>query len=308
MMGVGNDLNPKDLEELRVKMNELMTFDKVLEEFIKVSNLVKGVNFLSSWEGYEDAELLGKKMLSHILCAKLLFFPISVKQNGAEYAMETDYSSVHVLLRAAIEAYLTFHFIFIAPKSSEMRDFRFKYWRLNGLKKRVKSETAEISDSELEEEINEKIDRDNQYCQIILDELITNKYFKQRLLEVRDKNKFQQGESERCGYFWNDLANEANFTKCYFKHNYWYLCDFSHSGYISILQQNSEDNEEHIQMSLRNSQATMKILIAIFTFDYLSFFNLSPEKVDELGDLAACQMWSRVGTENIQTVSYTSQF
>jgi len=85
-----------------------------------------------------EAQTLARKLFCHSASALYLSRGTNVEDFPSMEIGFFDPASIHVLTRAALETFLTFHYLFIAPENSEGQDFRYWAWQLGGLCERQK--------------------------------------------------------------------------------------------------------------------------------------------------------------------------
>lgn len=197
----------------------------LIDHFILVANSVKGLT-LQSNVPKRFAEPLAKKTISHIISSLTLFEGTKFKLSDSTYIQTVDFSSIAVLTRAALETYLTFNYIFVTPKENMDKEFRYACWDLAGIIEREEFPT-------LDEE-SEKVKKNEQLLKAQIIKNLTNNIYYQNLTKV-EKGNLHKG-NWRLGKSWKDLAIIAGFQENYFKYLYTYLCSYSHSGRLSILQ------------------------------------------------------------------------
>jgi hypothetical protein len=197
----------------------------LIDHFILVANSIKGLTLQSSVPK-RFVEPLAKKTISHIISSLSLFEGTKFRLSDNTYIQTVDFSSIAVLTRAALETYLTFNYIFVSPKENMDKEFRYYCWDLAGIIEREEFPTLDEQSNKVKR--NEKVIKEQ-----IKKELESNKYY-QKL--SKSEKRFLEKGNWRLGKSWNDLALLAGFNKNYFKYLYSYLCSYSHSGRLSILQ------------------------------------------------------------------------
>jgi len=83
-----------------------------------------------------EAESLARKFFFHCASSLYLARGTVIGDLPSMKVNFVDAASVNVLARAAVESYLTFHYIFGSSISEQERDLRLYSWRLCGLKER----------------------------------------------------------------------------------------------------------------------------------------------------------------------------
>ncbi|MBI9035881.1 MAG: hypothetical protein JEZ03_15575, partial [Bacteroidales bacterium] len=206
-------------------LNHKTELDQLISLFADVINYLKGKE-INRYEGLKFAEGLAKKTFFHICSIYSLANGYRVLLDEKTYIDQIDHSSMSVMLRAALESYLTFNHIFIAPKEEDEIIFRFNCWDYAGFIERrdlypatIEHKQLQKSEAILAERVWEKIERNN--------------YFQR--LSKDAKKKIKRGEWKH--YLkWKDLAVDAKFDEIMFIDMYKYLCSYSHSGRLSVLQ------------------------------------------------------------------------
>lgn len=197
----------------------------LINHFIIVANSIKGLTMQSDIP-LRFAEPLAKKTISHIISAISLFEGTKFNLSDKTYIQTVDFSSIAVLTRAALETYLTFNYVFTSPKEKKDKEFRFYCWDLAGITEREEFPTYDDESEKTKK--NEQVHKKQ-----IMNKLENNLYFQN--LTNRERGILEKG-NWRLGKSWKDLALNAEFNENFFKYLYSYLCSYSHSGRLSILQ------------------------------------------------------------------------
>ena len=87
-------------------------------------------------ERYQDAEGLGLKVFCHVASALYLSRSTTLLDFPGVRVSFFDPASFAVLTRAAMEAFLTFHLVFVHPESEAEFEFRYCAWKRFGLLER----------------------------------------------------------------------------------------------------------------------------------------------------------------------------
>jgi hypothetical protein len=112
-------------------------FDQLIRSFINIGNRMEHEEMTKSNESFYNAEGLGKKILHHIITSRFLINGYQLN----EFYPQVDFASIAVFTRAALETYLTFNYLFVAPKNVDEKEFKLQAWYLGGLD-RIKFEPA----------------------------------------------------------------------------------------------------------------------------------------------------------------------
>src|SRR3972149_10962802 len=85
---------------------------------------------------FSDAEGLATKFFFHAASVLYLSRRTNIPDFPSAPLKFLDPASIDVLARAAFETFLAFHYVFVAPISSEEKDYRYWAWRAAGLAER----------------------------------------------------------------------------------------------------------------------------------------------------------------------------
>ena len=118
-------------------MKEEKNYLPLLNLFYKVIEESKGIP-AGQDNRLLEAEALAIKLFYHSISALYLSRGTNIKDFPSMEIGFFDPASIHVLARAALETFLIFHYLFIAPESSEQQNFRYWAWQLGGLCERQK--------------------------------------------------------------------------------------------------------------------------------------------------------------------------
>jgi hypothetical protein len=197
----------------------------LIDHFILVGNSLKGKKRPCE-ERFRFVEPLSKKAISHIVSALTLYKGTKIQLSDSSYVEFVDFSSIAVVTRAAIETYLTFNQIYIEPRTKEEKDFRFLSWDLAGFIERERF-------SEISEKAKKCKNDEKKLKEMSINNLKKNMIYDK--LSLEDKKRILSG-NWRLNQSWTDLAKKANIDGKFFSDIYSYLCSYSHSGRLSILQ------------------------------------------------------------------------
>lgn len=109
-------------------------YQRLLEILIQVMEANKGVA-AGDDDRSLDGEGLALKFFFHAASALYLYRSTSLPEFHANFF---DPGSVNVLCRAALETFLTFHYVFVVPQSDDDRNCRYMAWILGGYLERQK--------------------------------------------------------------------------------------------------------------------------------------------------------------------------
>lgn len=257
----------------------------LVEHFIIVANSLKGLKMPED-ERIRFAEPLAKKAIWHIISALSLFNETKLILTDNSYTKSVDFSSMAVLARAAIEAYLTFNYVLIQPENKEDQDFRFFCWDLAGFIERENYPEKNEKTKQLKQS-------EQQQKQRIIKQLEQNSVF-QHLSNYQQK-QIKNG-NWRIGKSWTELAKFASLHEATFKTLYSYLCSYSHSGRLSIIQIEQNKNFQKEKEFSKIFQTINLLILSRLLMDYV---NLIPEcrKVFESNERAVyiTRIWNEIG-------------
>jgi len=276
-----NDENAKYLKD----------FDDLIMAFIHIGNLLQGTKNVFGTKNLIYAEGLSQKILQHTLAVKQLISPYSLFIKGTPYQPRIEFSSIFVLVRAALETYLTLNHIYTTSENQLELEFRFHAWDLAGYLERLKY-PAMSAESLLQQSEETKASL------LVKNEIENNPYF-MRLGDKLQKEVFKG--NWRLSKGWSELAVNAGFNKSFFDTNYKFLCGYAHSGRLSVLQiLQTKDVKDQESMSL-GCVGTLMVVIAKHVYDYIE---LLPElkKAVQINspEFQLISLWKQIG-ENLNT-------
>lgn len=198
----------------------------LLNYFIEIANSIKGEKINGS-KGIEFAEPIAKKTFSHISSLYSLSKGVKMILKDNSHIEFIDHSSITVLLRAALESYLTFNHLYIAPMDNSEKTFRFHCWDLAGFIERKDFKTeSDWAKKRKENEIKLILEKK----EIIKDHELFLELTPKQQTQLLEKGKWKINKS------WSDLAIGANLDKGFFSDLYSFLCGYAHTGRLSTLQ------------------------------------------------------------------------
>lgn len=212
-------------------------------------------------EWKNDAQTLGTKIFRHIASAQQLSEGLHF-EFGENYKFQyIDHSSVIVITRAAIEAFLTFHYIFI-NNDVNLSIFRHRTWQLAGLMDRSKlfassPEAKEILKSEALE------------IEILKSEIHASPFY------TNGNNAFRKGVDNGSwkpagGMF--TISDAADIHQKYFSDIYNIYSGHAHASFISALQIRDASRIEDQQMLAGGARQNLCLILAHFLFSYVKIF------------------------------------
>jgi hypothetical protein len=151
------------------------------------------------------------------------------EQPGGEYDFFIDHSSIAVLVRAAFEASVVFHFIF-CDDTPQTKRLRFNVWRLAALSSRLQLKGTR----NVQERVRPVREQDQASVKVLQEAIQADALFQELSKDARN-NALRKGNF-RLGHSWPDLAEKAGVPRGYAADMYNHLCEYTHSGAVSTLQ------------------------------------------------------------------------
>ncbi|GAT63648.1 DUF5677 domain-containing protein [Paludibacter jiangxiensis] len=265
--------------------------DKILnlliEHSINIGNSLAGKGYPSS-ELKRYGEPLALKTVHHICSIQRLCVPKAFVHSTVLFQEVIDFPSIAALTRTALESYLTFNYIFVAPQSVEEKEFRYYCWDLAGYIERENFPTAtEESVKRHAKEQEEKTE--------IFQKLACNSIYKN--ISAEGKKKILKG-NWRVFKSWRDLAIESGLPKQYFDVIYSYMSSYSHSGRLCVMQiEQSRDIISQKAMADLYIQFCLEILARLI-HDYILYMPDS-KHVHEVNHEAAfyTELYYKIGNQ-----------
>jgi hypothetical protein len=231
---------------------------KLLETMIAVAEAGKGMPGGSD-RRLLDAEALFLKLFCHASSALYLFRGTRVPELGNVSFF--DPASVNVLSRAAIEAFLVFHYVFIAPTSKDVEDLRYFAWTLGGLLDQQKY-TAQTSQGKA------ILVAKRPEIANLQQKLTANPSFAG--LTNKQQRGLKRGEWRLES--WSDIALSAGLSLKNAKEFYSYLCGHAHSSNLNVSQLWQASSAENQRMLSEPALNHIMIAMAFIIKSYATLF------------------------------------
>jgi hypothetical protein len=203
-------------------------------------------------EWKNDAQVLGVKIFRHIATAQQISAGIGFEFGAGQVFSHIDHSSVAVIVRAAIESYLAFNYIFVNQDES-LSIYRHKLWRRAGLidRSKILANTPESKNVLLLEA--ESIKK-------LYDDITRNPHYQKSNRD--EKKEIEKGNWKPKGG-WHAITNKTDIHQRYFSDIYNHLSGHSHASFISALQIRDAWNIE--QQAMLAGAARQILCLVIFT-------------------------------------------
>jgi len=206
-----------------------------------------------------------------------------------------DPASIDVLTRAAMEAFLVFHYVFYSPATKDEKDYRYLTYKATGLLER-----QNLPDSILEH-AKQKIEEKKMIEEIIV-KLESNAIYKsltptqkRRFIEGKERDLWRWEHDARKVVPWQEIATHAGLSEMLASHMYRHLSGHAHSGSLSVLQTQQAIVREETEHLISPSINTMKILTANMIYEYTELFPQAQPVLAKSGASAFVEIWIRIG-------------
>ncbi|MCX4151746.1 MULTISPECIES: hypothetical protein [Paraburkholderia] len=209
-----------------------------------------------------DAQVLALKFYYHLASLHVLVRPVEVVMpQGA--TSHIDHGSVLVLARAALETFLTFAHVF-GSAESDLRQFRHMTWRCAGLLDRQKLQASARRPENKQKLVNERAS-----IETLRAEMQAHSRWVQH--SEKEHGAFLKGDW-RAGRGWAAIGVEAGFHPVLIRELYSYLCGYSHTSWLSILQiRDARELSQQAAMTAM-SVSTVCVLMSFFALHYAALF------------------------------------
>jgi len=230
---------------------------KLLNSLFQVINANKGpARIEQQWYAHN----LANKFANHCFFAIYLSYNRNQLQLSGKLFELSGLPSIEILTRAAIEAFLTFHYIFYSPVNDEERDYKYWAYRLAGHSERKNMPI-------ISPESKQKFAEDNKAIMDFSAKLASNSYF--NCLTSRQRKKILKGDWRLPS--WKDIALDANLSKMIALY-YGHLCGSAHSSSLSVLQMAQAHQKQEQHVLIVPSIYTVNIVCSNFIKEYCTIF------------------------------------
>jgi len=230
-------------------MDNKKDYLELLKIYIQVVEANKGVASVGD-DRILDAEGLALKFFGHAVSLYYLYRGINVPDHGLGITDFIDPPSINVVGRAAIETFLTFHYVFVEPKTNEDKDFKYFTWELAGLIERQGFTVHSAAGKK-------KLKEEKQLIEVLKNKLKKNSVFDS--LSDKQKRRIVARGDWRFNS-WREIILSAGLSQIHAESFYRYLCGYAHSGNLSILQlRQTRTNQE--RRELIESTFTLTLIV-----------------------------------------------
>lgn len=272
-------------------MNHDADYSTLLDLVIRLVESQGGIEIEDGNAWLNDAQALANKLFRHLVSMRALAAGATVETAGGVTVFFVDHASVKVVARAALETYLVFFYLY-GTADRQLSKFRHKTWQLGGLSDRQRVHVSTREGHEI-------LAREKIQIEALRSEIET-------LPQISDYSDRQRkkllGGEWRIGKGWADLGAQAGFHGKYFENIYGYLCGYSHSSYLSVLQVGQARSIEEQQKLTQSILGIGIVLMAHFAFSYAGAFG-NAEKVLSADSAAkrVAEKW-RFGPEDMAPI------
>jgi len=244
-------MEPKDYDD---------QLDTLISTFIKIGNsMAKKPNPLSD-NSLLYSEGLGRKVLHHAISIRHLYKGVRLITNDGAFTPQIDFASICILTRAALETYLAFNYIYIAPSNPKESYCKFLFWDLSGYIERSKYLPKSDDHQKLK-------DQEEQMILKLTDEIKNEPYFQNLTSKMQ---RLALNGKWRLDQTWSKLAVKSGFSETFFNQQYSFLCGYAHSGRVSVMQiMVTKELEKQWEMA-QASIGVLMVVLAKTTYDYVN--------------------------------------
>jgi hypothetical protein len=253
------------MDPVQEYINTLDLFFRIVDANAGPINSVDGKDI----NHYVWAEDIATKYFQH--ASSILYLSRKTKLSDFPSApLEfTDSASIFVLVRASLETFLTFYYVFVEPKDSDEQNLRCWVWRAAGLTTRQQFPIQHIK--EFKQQLSEEKGKAEELYRMIE----TNSAYLQ--LNRSDKKKILNGDWRLKS--WSEIAQSAGLAKDLpmNKGIYKYLCEHAHCGSISAAQTKQASLNKEQERLIQFIFHYMPIVTANFIHGYCQLFSKSKD-------------------------------
>ena len=221
---------------------------------------------------YLYAESLAAKFFMHAASVLYLSRGTKIPDFPSTAVGFIDSASINVLARAALETFLTFHYVFFAPETKDEQDYRYWIYIAAGLAERQQLPVSIEEDRQkLADERMQLDDLRNKLCSNAIFKSLKLKQQQEVLKAGRDIWRKTLVNGKWKPLSWHDIAIDAGFSKMLASHTYRYLSGYAHSGSPSVMQIKVllEERQMHL---IEVSMNTLNIATANLIHEYSELF------------------------------------
>ncbi|MBF9223384.1 DUF5677 domain-containing protein [Hymenobacter ruricola] len=270
-----------------MKKNLKLDLDILINSAIEIGNRLTGQKKPADQESLYYAEGLGQKIISHTISVRHLYHGQQLIVGNNQYPVQIDFASLAILVRAALETYLTLNHVFISAKTLEEAKFNFLCWHLAGFLDRMGFEPKNQAQIELKESERKSISALTTEIQASLPFSTLSK--KQQEAVLRGNWRVDKS--------WRQLAVNAGFDEGFFKQQYSFLCGYAHSSRLSVIQIQQSRNLVQQQEMADASVGVAMVVLAKFMYDYIQLIPTLKAVQNNLSAFGMISIWKTIGEQ-----------
>jgi len=233
-----------------------------------------GEQLLPGCEWKNDAQVLSVKIFRHIATAQQISAGIEFEFGVGQIFSHIDHSSVAVVVRAAIESYLAFNYIFLNHDES-LSIYRHKLWCRAGLMDRSKLLANTLESKNV-------LVREAESIKKLYNDITHDPHFQKSNREER--KEIEKGNWKPKGG-WHAITNKTDIHQRYFSDIYNHLSGHSHASFISALQIRDARSLEQQGMLAGGARQILCMVISHFIFSYVKLFPAAKAVMDSNSEL-----------------------
>lgn len=244
---------------------------------------------------YLDAEGLAAKFFMHAASILYLSRRIHIPDFPSTPVRFIDSASIDVLARTALETFLTFYYVFFAPKTKDEQDYRYLTYKGAGLAERQQLPVStEENRQKLADEKTQLDDLCNKLRSNAIFRSLSQKQQSEVLTARRDiwRKTFVSGKSRLLS--WTDIAINAGFSKMLAQDTYRYLSGYAHSSNASIMQIKELLKKEQMQL-IEVPMNTINIATANLIDEYSRLFPRAKNALHADTGRGIVEEWIQIG-------------
>lgn len=165
-----------------------------------------------------------------------------------------DFSSVNILARSIIEAFLTLEYLYYNDLQESEKTFRFYIWRISGYKSRQSFFEKRTIKSDIQHKLDSEVAEINDLLQKV-----------ESSIHYKDLNKQNLWKLDRYGLprlnSWLDLLESSILNTSHFSISYKLYSNYAHSEFISLIQMNTATG--HYKSSEANNLSVLTALVTV---------------------------------------------
>lgn len=208
-----------------------------------------------------------------------------------------DPASIDVLTRAAMEAFLVFHYVFYSPPTANERDYRYWTYKATGLAERQNLPEALFEHVEQKTEEGKRLE---EICAKLGSNAIYQSLaprLKARFVEGKGLDLWRWQPDANTRLSWRDIGIDAGLSEMLATHMYRHLSGHAHSGSLSVIQTQQAVVRNEAKYLISPSINTLKVLTANMIHEYTELFPESQSVLTKSGASTFADTWIRIGQQ-----------